>query len=195
MSTLENVLLQHRRRIQDPESAFRVWTEFLSDAERRRLGSLEDQYQDNKTVGIWVRAKGVDEDLATAQLAYEFGLPTPEYHRLLERLNEPIPVATTLASTPSWNRGRGELWYQGGIVRSIPNVLAAPHITLILDAFEEDSWAERIDDPLPSGPNPERLRDAVRSLNRDLTLLRFRTDGTGRGLRWEPDESHRRQRR
>ncbi|HCS55351.1 hypothetical protein [Rubinisphaera sp.] len=189
MPTLEEILWEHRYRFQDPASASQVWTEFLSDTERERLGSLEEQYQNGKTVGIWMRAKEVEHNLAIVQLAYEFGLPTAEYHRLLKKLNHPIPEEPTPVLTPTWNRDRGELWYQGVKVRSVANVLTAKLVVTILDVFEEVGWAERIDDPLTAGPDPERLRSAIKSLNKGLTHLRFLADGTGIGIRWERDES------
>jgi hypothetical protein len=60
---------------------------------------------------------------------------------------------------------------------------------LILDAFEEQGWPERIDDPLPPERGMEahqRLRDTVKNLNRShrVPLIRFWTDGTGEGICW-----------
>jgi hypothetical protein len=62
--------------------------------------------------------------------------------------------------------------------------------TLILAAFEEDGWPRRIDDPLPVVPGivaKDRLRTAIRDLNRNQQhpAIRFRGDGTGVGIIWE----------
>jgi hypothetical protein len=61
---------------------------------------------------------------------------------------------------------------------------------LVLDAFEEEDWPFRIDDPPP--PRQEidcklRLRDTIAKLNRhrQSTVIRFSGDGTGRGIRWQ----------
>jgi hypothetical protein len=64
----------------------------------------------------------------------------------------------------------------------------APNQEMILGGFERAGWTERIDDPLPDDPQlepRERLHDAIKNLNRGQRLLRFRGDGTGRGVCWE----------
>lgn len=61
----------------------------------------------------------------------------------------------------------------------------ATSIVAILDAFEEERWPDQIDDPLPGGSDPQRLREAIRTLNEGLTLIRFRGDGSGQRVVWE----------
>jgi hypothetical protein len=83
------------------------------------------------------------------------------------------------------------LWWRSRLVKRFWH--DAANQCLILLAFEEQAWPPRIDDPLPraSGVNPKaRLRETVKSLRRGQKplLLRFHTDGTGRGVRWEPVE-------
>ena len=62
----------------------------------------------------------------------------------------------------------------------------------ILVAFEEEGWPRSIDDPLPYIPtkrlNKERLHATIRCLNANQAnrLLRFRGDGTGERVLWEP---------
>ncbi len=58
-------------------------------------------------------------------------------------------------------------------------------------AFQEEGWPVRIDDPLPPVSESEpkqRLRETIRSLNRNQKerLVRFKGDGTGEGVLWEP---------
>ena len=60
----------------------------------------------------------------------------------------------------------------------------------ILSAFEEEGWPPRIDDPLPPAVDcdpKQRLRDTIKSLNRNrkLVRIRFKGDGTGQGVLWE----------
>ena len=61
----------------------------------------------------------------------------------------------------------------------------------ILAAFEEEGWPTHIYDPLTGGNENlhphRRLNDAVRGLNRHqkTALIRFSTDGTGEGVRWD----------
>lgn len=62
---------------------------------------------------------------------------------------------------------------------------------LLLDAFQECNWARGIDDPLPPDSRlkqlpHDRLRDAVRRLNRSVAGvgIRFECDGTGNRIEW-----------
>jgi hypothetical protein len=63
---------------------------------------------------------------------------------------------------------------------------------MILDAFEELGWPRHIDDPLPPHREQDpkrRLHNTIDSLNRGQVnrfLIRFRGNGTGRGVGWEP---------
>ena len=64
---------------------------------------------------------------------------------------------------------------------------------LIVKSFQELAWTQRIDDPIPRKPEDgvdpkRRLREAVSELNQGHEtpgLIRFRSDGTGRGITWE----------
>jgi hypothetical protein len=92
-------------------------------------------------------------------------------------------------SAPNWDSDRRELAWGGIVVKRFR--LPAANQEVILSAFQEDGWPARIDDPLPQDSfhsPPERLREAVRGLNRAQSqpLLRFGTDGTGRGVTWGP---------
>ena len=60
----------------------------------------------------------------------------------------------------------------------------------VLDVFEEESWPDRIDDPLdPSKTkDQQRLHQAIRRLNENLDLIRFGADGTGEGVIWQPTD-------
>jgi hypothetical protein len=60
----------------------------------------------------------------------------------------------------------------------------------VLNAFQEEGWPDRIDDPLPPQPEQDpkrRLSDTIKCLNRKQTkhLIHFRGDGTGEGVFWE----------
>ena len=70
-------------------------------------------------------------------------------------------------------------------VRRLRGMKVAKNVARILDAFEEEGWPDRIDDPLPGGRKPPRLRGAVATLNRGLSAIKFRADGTGEGILWE----------
>jgi hypothetical protein len=92
---------------------------------------------------------------------------------------------------PIWRDREGELWWRGQLVKSVR--LDAVNQRLLLAVLEEQNWPSRIDDPLPAAPELEpkqRLRETIKSLNRGQRPLRvrFRCDGSGTGLSWEPVE-------
>lgn len=100
--------------------------------------------------------------------------------------------ATSTTGLPQWDAVRRELRVGEVVVKRFRG--AAPNQTTILAAFEEEGWPERIDDPLPPDPycsSSERLHDAIKNLNRNhlVPLLRFHGDGTGRGIRWQIEET------
>ncbi|MCA9092670.1 MAG: hypothetical protein KDA68_04240 [Planctomycetaceae bacterium] len=92
-------------------------------------------------------------------------------------------VNVVIKESPKWDKERSELSYNGRVVRSVAR--RAKNIRCILDAFEESAWPCRIDDPLTNGPNDQRLRETIASLNERLDELRFRADGSGEGIIWE----------
>jgi hypothetical protein len=101
------------------------------------------------------------------------------------------PVSPVLV--PHWDAELRTLSLNGQIVKAFRR--EAPNQEMILNAFQESSWTRRIDDPLP--PEREidsrvRLHDAIKSLNRNhiTPLLRFRGDGSGKGVCWEVTETH-----
>lgn len=89
---------------------------------------------------------------------------------------------------PHWDRERHELRVGDVLVKRFR--LPASNQETILEAFEEESWPARIDDPLPptAGHDPKRkLHDTINSLNRNqkARVLRFYGDGSGYGVCWE----------
>jgi hypothetical protein len=96
---------------------------------------------------------------------------------------------------PQWDCDRRELRVGVQLVKQFR--LPSPNQETILTAFQEESWPPRIDDPLPQRPDhdaKQRLHDTIRSLNRNqkYRLVRFKGDGTGEGVLWEPIVSVRR---
>jgi hypothetical protein len=108
------------------------------------------------------------------------GRATPE-----DRLADQSQAAPNL-SKPSWNKPRGQLTYADRVIRSIRRLGNARNVVLVFDALQEQNWPDRIDDPLPGGQDSQRLHETIRSLNTGLRGIRFRADGTGRGILWEP---------
>ncbi len=100
----------------------------------------------------------------------------------------PISERPLARPKPRWDRQLRQLWVGKMLVKSFR--VPAGNQEVILAAFQEQGWPPRIDDPLPRKEciDPkDRLRASIRRLNRGQlrALLRFRGDGTGKGLRWE----------
>lgn len=99
------------------------------------------------------------------------------------------PQLQSAAAAPVWRNDIRALIFRGRIVKRFR--WPAVNQEAILNAFEEDGWPERIDDPIPPqiGQEPKRrLADTIKCLNRKHMhhLLHFRGDGTGAGVIWEP---------
>jgi hypothetical protein len=90
---------------------------------------------------------------------------------------------------PLWDDAARGLWWRCRLIKHFRN--DAANQRLILRAFEEQGWPQKVDDSLPRAAGVRckvQLREAVRSLHRGQSplVLRFRADGAGTGIRWEP---------
>ncbi len=90
---------------------------------------------------------------------------------------------------PAWDGARGQLRYEGRLVRHFRN--AASHQRAVLDALERAGWPERVPDPLPPPACPRvsrkrRLADVVKNLNRGhaTRALHFYVTDCGRAVGW-----------
>lgn len=88
---------------------------------------------------------------------------------------------------PRWDSECGELRYQGDVIRRVRSRSVARSIVRVLDAFEEDGWPRRIDNPV--GNDKIKIHETIKSLNDGLTRIRFHGDGVGEGIIWRPFES------
>ncbi len=89
---------------------------------------------------------------------------------------------------PHWDHNRRELVHLGTVVKQFRK--PSPNQVTVLQAFEEEGWPTRVDDPLPpvSELDPKRrLHDTIKSLNRHqrAETIRFLGDGQGEGIIWE----------
>jgi hypothetical protein len=82
---------------------------------------------------------------------------------------------------PRWDAATCALLYQGRVIRRY--AARAHGVIAVLNLFAAQEWAERV--PLPQ-QLVSNLHDLVKSLNNDLGEIRFRADGTGRGIAWAP---------
>ena len=90
--------------------------------------------------------------------------------------------------TVDWHADARKLCVNGQIVKRFK--WPAANQEAVLNAFQEEGWPERIDDPLPPQPEQDpkrRLADTIKCLNRKQVnqLIHFHGDGTGEGIFWE----------
>ena len=98
-----------------------------------------------------------------------------------------VPNAT-VNNRPDWNMDSRTLSVGERIVKRYR--VPAANQEKILNAFNEDDWPARIDDPLPpvGDTDPKRrLQSTITCLNRNQRnrLIRFAGDGCGTGIIWE----------
>lgn len=183
---LVQTLNEHAARLQHTQIGFEVWSEFLSEEERCRVGAFQDAFtrETRWTIGMWALAKGISRELATLELARLYGMPEGQYAALVRQVDASQPISELLSdrNRPYWDADRGELHWQGEIVRRIRNQVTGHELVQILNAFEECGWPVRIDDPLPSSSNPTQLADRIKSLNTGLSQIRF--GRSGEGIAW-----------
>lgn len=111
--------------------------------------------------------------------------------------NSPAQSPAQLTAGPPklrWDAARRELSCGGQLIKQF-RMLAANQERL-LAAFEESSWIDIIDDPLPPAGDlepKERLRATVKSLNsgHKKRLIRFHVCGAGTQVVWKLVRKHR----
>jgi hypothetical protein len=129
---------------------------------------------------------------ATEELSLEGFEPLAE---LADSLEQAELDAMKSSAPPSWDRAHRVLVFAGQVIKRFN--WPARNQELILTAFEEMGWPDRIDDPLPITEGisqKDRLHDTIKCLNRKRIIksIRFAGDGTGQGVCWRPsDEAER----
>ncbi|MCG8451175.1 MAG: hypothetical protein MI725_16525 [Pirellulales bacterium] len=98
------------------------------------------------------------------------------------------PANSIPTLTPHWDPLQKQLTFASQVVKRFR--CPAPNQETVLTVFQEEQWCRRIDDPLPPAPGQDcrrRLSDTIKYLNRKQVnaLIRFRGDGTGKGVLWE----------
>ena len=166
-----------------------LWDRVLHDSERKKLGtSFEDAVvAHHGTTGLWM---ALHPTLSVEQSVLDVSRAVGSIDQLTyEWLIRGIVGARVRFGPgirPEWNHCRGELKFQGHIIRRV-RISVGNQIVKILDEFERQGWPERIDSPITDSSDDMAHRDAIRGLNRKLAVIRFRSDGTGRGIVWEID--------
>ena len=164
-----------------------LWDRVLRDSERKKLGTSFEVavVAHHGTTGLWmalhptlsVEQSVLDVSRAVGsidQLTYEW--------LIREIVGARVRIGPGIR--PERNHGRGELKFHGDVIRRV-RISVGNQIVKILDEFERQGWPERIDSPITDFFDDMKHRDAIRRLNSDLAVIRFRSDGTGRGILWE----------
>lgn len=175
-------------RIEPWSSASDIWRFVLTPSEQNRLGgNLKKAFRAHGgTVGMLQRLWGCTPAAAIIQIYERTGsVPGPELARLRRAFNLPVVQPESKDTKPVWNATTCQLTFRGTVIRKYRGESVARNVTRILDKFEETKWPEWISDPLSTLPDPHRLRESIRSLNRGLQLIRFSADGNGKGVVWE----------
>jgi hypothetical protein len=125
---------------------------------------------------------------AVGEAAFRHHFPPAEGLAEIEHSDTPDASSRGHSLTPTWDHDRQELRIGKVIVKRFR--VPAPSQEAILEAFQEEAWPPRIDDPLPphSDQAPKRrLQETIKSLNRNQKrpLVRFLGDGNGQGVLWE----------
>jgi hypothetical protein len=103
----------------------------------------------------------------------------------IDRRDEATRGGDSPSERPAWD-GR-ELRYLGALLKRFDR--PAPNQERLLDEFERQGWTRYIENPLNEAGDispVDRLRDAVKRLNRSLVtpLLHFGGNGRGTGVCW-----------
>lgn len=168
--------------------ARRLWDRVLRLDDRAKLGeNFEAAINRHKTtIGMWrVLHPGVSEEQAVLDISKSMStMDEATYNWLMrEMVSDPQRIR---GERPDWNRDCGILTFRGEVIRRV-RVGTGTHIVRILDEFEAQGWPDRIDSPITKTRDDQVHRDSIRKLNARLSAIRFRSDGTGTGILWEPD--------
>jgi hypothetical protein len=132
---------------------------------------------------VWAFLSGSRDDGSTD--AAEKNRPSD---RVPATVTEVLPDRADATTKPVWDRERRELRFGKTVIKRFR--VPARNQELLLAAFQEQDWPEYIDDPLvplrDQDPK-ERLKAAIRCLNRNqlAKLIRFRGNGNGMRIYWE----------
>ena len=165
--------------------ARRIREQIFTDADRDSIPenptTLADMPQQ------WARLRGIRIEEAVLELAEGMNLSSAgECMNLRQALGIPQkPHDDADPNVPQWDDFLHVLRLGGQVIRRFQRPTRSQHAILILRSFQEGGWPVRIDDPLPGGRKPDRLRETIRSLNSGLEMIRFFADGSGQGVRWE----------
>ncbi len=180
-----NELNTARHRVRAAVAAERMWRHLFTEEDRQRLGGdLETCWPRLGTIRMWMQARGVCLEQAVIEVALGLKLMSEETADWLRReLDLQSAPPKPPSDRPIWRADTGELLFEGRVIRHVRVLRDPSNIHQLLDAFEAAGWPARIDNVLPYGQ--QQLHETLRSLNRSLERIRFRSQGGGDAIIWE----------
>ena len=165
-----------------------IWNTCFSDAERRKITG--DKSIGSDIVERWVKFKAVSPTKAVLVMACEVDLITEQgLDRLLRSFGEDVTSEKLLR--PEWSKaqGVGELRLEGTTIRRVGRLKMAKNVVHILDVFQVRDWPRSIENPLPKQDSQDKseqqIQETVKSLNKGLDIIWFRSTDHGRIISWE----------
>jgi hypothetical protein len=176
--------------------------ELLEEALREvpRPDGTTDEATYLATLLSWHRRMFPDTSVLEAAAEQEYAvLKAEDYAGQCEGAGQPgsVPVATAALPAvldrpagleapgaadqrPRWDRERRELWLGDILCKRYKR--PAPNQEKVWDAFEEDNWPPRLDDPLEPGKLRATLADLQEAVR--ASPIAIEGDGTGQGILW-----------
>jgi len=182
---LKNLYLQSR----GEHIAGRLWRQVLSEEDRAYLGGDFRQVfvaEQHRMLGIYNRIyPRLSLERAMLEALRQVGWVTEaRYERLIEAIGEDPDLPPSRGSRPIWDKETATLFLNGQAIRHVRQPKKAFRIVAVLDAFERHGWPHHLSHEMLRLNAGRELRDSVATLNKDLKLLVFGSDGTGKGVRW-----------
>lgn len=181
MEGFKTTLITWELRLNNPYTAEKVWNTLLTDEQRRHWADLKVEYfTHGKPVAVWAAANQKSLEWAVIDLAHLHGMPELEYRSLSKQLDLSLPPH----GCPVWKKEVGELRLGGEVIRRIVSPSRATNIVMVLDAFQQQNWKQRIKFPPSLKGKSDTMGQTTKSLNTGLTRIRFERDGTSQGIKW-----------
>jgi hypothetical protein len=184
--TIRHEIFKMEWKLSTPSTTKEVWDLLFNDTERQSLGTSYEVAvgRFKSSIKMWTHLRGVSEVQAIPELTCLLGRCSTTRRDLLLRHLDGLPNRNDDSSRPRWSLVDRQLTLNGRPIRTVSGPTRATNVVPVLEAFQNEQWPARIDDPLPGGPDQQRLHATIRSLNTGLSGIRFSSDGTGRGYAW-----------
>jgi hypothetical protein len=129
---------------------------------------------------LWVEFLRLPVDLPAEFQDFKRGIKIPTKD-VVEAVDRAARQALYGMGKPRWDPATRKLFLGSQEVGCF--TAKAENLKKVLDAFQEEGWPPRIDDPLERSNYGERRHDTVRDLNEKVSLIKFASDDCG--IRWE----------